>query len=202
MNPVVVRELGMVAYGPTLQAMRELADRVRRGQQPGEVWLLEHEPVFTAGRAATAVEREAVGAVAVERGGQVTYHGPGQLVVYPIHALPERDLHRWLRRLEALGGAACRHFDLQPAPSDDGTGVFVGQAKLGSIGVAVRGWVNLHGLALNVDMDLAPFARCRPCGLDPARMTDLSRLCDRRVDIAQVAAVVRANLHLLGATER
>jgi lipoyl(octanoyl) transferase len=195
---VIVRELGRVPYAATVTAMRELAARVAREPALGEVWLLEHEPVYTAGRATPANDVAAVDAVAIERGGKLTYHGPGQLVVYPIVRLPARDARAWLRRLEAFGVALCGAFGVAAQPSVDGTGVFAGDRKLGSIGVALRGWVNLHGLALNIDLDLAPFFRMRPCGLDPHVMTDLSRAAGRPIAMHEAVAAARAHLAELG----
>jgi lipoate-protein ligase B len=192
-----VVELGRVSFAETWQRMRDLAARVATDPGQGEVWLLEHEPVYTAGRAAAPPEVEALGATSIERGGQVTWHGPGQLVVYPIVALPRRDLRAWLRGLEAFGVAICHAFGLPGEPSVDGTGVFVAGRKVASIGVAVRRWVNLHGIAINVDLDLAPFFRCLPCGRDPTLMTDLSRAADRTIAMAEVIAAARAALPAL-----
>ncbi len=187
-------ELGRVPFAATWERMRELAARVADDATAGEVWLLEHEPVYTAGRATPPEEAAAIGAVAIERGGQITWHGPGQLVVYPIVPLPSRDLRAWLRRLEAFGVAVCRAFAIAAEPSVDGTGVFTQGRKVASIGVAVRRWVNLHGIAINVDLDLAPFFRCRPCGRDPTIMTDLSRAAGRAITLAEAVTAARAAL--------
>lgn len=195
---VIVRELGRVPYAATYAAMRELAARVAREPALGEIWLLEHDPIYTAGRATPADDLAAVDAIAIERGGQLTYHGPGQLVVYPIVRLPARDARAWLRRLEAYGIAVCDALGVTAQASVDGTGVFAGARKLGSIGVALRGWVNLHGLALNIDLDLAPFFRMRPCGLDPQVMTDLSRAAGRPIAMREALAAARAHLGELG----
>lgn len=195
---VRVRELGRVAYAATHAAMLELATQVARGERDGEVWLLEHEPVYTAGRATPPADLTAVAAVPIERGGKLTYHGPGQLVVYPIVALPRHDARAWLRALEAYGVALCDAFGVIAEPSVDGTGVFAQGKKLGSIGVALRRWVNLHGLALNIDLDLAPFFRMRPCGLAPEIMSDLSRAAGRRISMPQALAAARATLPVLG----
>ncbi len=116
----------------------------------------------------------------IERGGRVTWHGPGQLVVYPIVPLPRHDVRAWLRRSRRSVSRSAPASDSRAEPSVDGTGVFVDGRKIASIGVAVRHWINLHGIAINVDVDLAQFARIRPCGLDPAIMTDLSHACGRR----------------------
>ena len=173
-----VEHLGRVAYEPVLNRMRQLHAAVHAGDSPGRFLLVEHEPVYTAGRATPA---DALGPdiVPVERGGQITYHGPGQLVVYPIVRLPRRDLRHWLQRLEAFGVAFAAHFGVAAEPSVDGTGVFAGKLKFASIGVAVKHWINLHGIAVNIAMDSTPWQQVRPCGLSPDVMTDLSTAAGR-----------------------
>lgn len=176
--------------------MLRIAEAVRKGEMTGLVLLVEHDPIYTAGRA-TPAEDITADMAPVERGGKITYHGPGQLVVYPILRLPERDARAWLRRLEALGVAACAAFGLDATPSVDGTGVFVHGKKVASIGVALRHWINLHGISINFDMDLGPFERIRPCGLDPGVMSDLSRLAGHPIDRSDVVEAVRGCLTLL-----
>lgn len=191
MRVVVVRERGRVPFEDALIEMRRIAQAVASDESAGEVWLLEHQPVYTAGRATPAAEAAAIGAVPIERGGKITYHGPGQLVIYPIVRLPERDVGAWLRRLERYGAAICAAFALQAQASLDGTGVFVDERKVGSIGVALRRWVNLHGIAINVDLSLAPFFAIRPCGLEPETMTDLSRATNRVVSMREATDAAR-----------
>ncbi|MCR9246486.1 MAG: lipoyl(octanoyl) transferase LipB [bacterium] len=205
MQPFEVEDLGRAAYGPVLIRMRELHERVQRGEAPGRILLVEHEPVYTAGRRTPAADLAPEGVtsdpgdppveiVPIERGGQITYHGPGQLVVYPIVPLPRRDVRDWLRRLEAFGVAFAAEFGLAATPSVDGTGVFVGTRKFASIGVALKRWVNLHGISLNIAMDRAPWRRVQPCGLDPEVMTDLSAVLGRAVTMAEARATARAVL--------
>lgn len=198
--PPILRDLGRAPYQPVLARMRELHAAVQAGA-PGEVWLVEHEPVYTAGRATPAAELTGA-VVPIERGGRITYHGPGQLVVYPIVPLPQRDVHDWLRRLEAFGMAVASAFQVAATPSVDGTGVFAGTRKFASIGVAVKRWVNLHGIAINVAMDLSPWHQVRPCGLDPAVMTDLSRAAGRPIALGEAVDAARAAVSaLLAATD-
>ena len=210
-------DLGRREFTAVHSSMLQLLDEVHRGDSPGEIWFVEHDPIYTAGRAtppgqlrgvriddpsddALAVEptvEPTVETVAIERGGQITYHGPGQLVVYPIVPLPSRDLRRWLRAIESFGVEVCARFGLAAVASVDGTGVFVGARKVASIGVAVRHWINLHGIALNVDVDLAPFRAIRPCGLDPAIMSDLSRETGRRITLDEARTAAAASLPTL-----
>jgi lipoyl(octanoyl) transferase len=191
-----IEHLGRAAYAPVLERMRALHAAVHRGDCEGRVLLVEHEPVYTAGRATPPAELTA-DVVAIERGGRVTYHGPGQLVVYPVLRLPRRDVRDWLRRLEAYGVAVAGAFGLAATPSVDGTGVFVGTRKFASIGVHVKHWINLHGIAINVAMDLRPWHAVRPCGLAPEVMTDLSTAAGRAITIADAAAAAAGAVSLL-----
>lgn len=176
--------------------MRALHAAVHRGESPGCVLLVEHEPVYTAGRATPAHELHA-GIVPIERGGKVTFHGPGQLVVYPILRLPRRDVRDWLRRLERFGVQIAAAFGLEATASVDGTGVFVGARKFASIGVAVKHWINLHGIGVNVAMDLGAWQAVRPCGLSPDVMTDLSTAAGRPIAMAAAKAAAREAVSLL-----
>ncbi|MFN8823624.1 MAG: lipoyl(octanoyl) transferase LipB [Planctomycetota bacterium] len=193
-----IENLGRAAYPPTLATMRTLHAAVARGDHAGKVLLVEHEPVVTAGRATPEHERHD-GIVPIERGGKITYHGPGQLTVYPIVRLPRRDVRDWLRRLEDFGVAIAAHFGLAAERSVDGTGVFVAGRKFASIGVHVKQWVNLHGIGVNVAMDLAPWHRVRPCGLSPDVMTDLSRAAGRPLTMDEAAAAAPAAVSVLTA---
>jgi lipoyl(octanoyl) transferase len=188
-----IEDLGRRPFAEVHAEMLALHASIRAGRSPGKVLLVEHDHVYTAGRATPAAEL-GPGVVAIERGGRITWHGPGQLVVYPIVPLPRRDVRAWLRGLESFGIGVCARFGLEAAASVDGTGVFVGDRKVASIGVAIRSWINLHGIAINVAVDLAGFRAIRPCGLDPARMSDLSREAGRPIARADAVAAARACL--------
>lgn len=193
---VEVESLGRADYASVLANMRSLHAAVHRGESPGRVLLVEHEPVYTAGRATPAPDLRP-GIVPIERGGKITYHGPGQLTVYPIVPLPRRDLRDWLRRCEAFGVAVAAAFGIDATPSVDGTGVFAGQRKFASIGVAVKHWINLHGIGINVAMDLQPWYAVQPCGLSPDIMTDLSRAAGRPIRMDEAVAAARAAVSVL-----
>jgi lipoyl(octanoyl) transferase len=185
--------MGCVPYAEAL-ALQERAVRARgAGEIPDTLFLLEHPPVVTLGRGAREanllVSREAlaargIGLFEAKRGGDVTYHAPGQLVGYPILDLAARgcpDLHAYLRRLEAVLCDALSELGVPPRVVPGRTGVFVdtrGPAdaprKIASIGVGARGWITCHGFALNVDLDLAGFANIVPCGLADVRMTSVA----------------------------
>lgn len=194
---IVVEDLGRMPLEPVLDRMRELVDGIRRGSERGRVLLVEHDPVFTAGRATEAEDIAAAGAIPVERGGRITWHGPGQLVIYPVVPLPKRDVRDWLRRLEAFGVAVCGAFGLGAEPSVDGTGVFVGGRKVASIGVAIRHWISFHGIAINGSVAREPWFQVKPCGLEPDIMSDLSTVLGRTVPLAELAAAACAALPAL-----
>lgn len=154
-----------------------VADRIR-----DTLILTEHDPVITVGRGGPKqpAHINGVPVLEVERGGDATYHGPGQLVVYPIYKLSEgrRDLHRYLRDLEEVVIRTLAEVEVTGTRRDGYTGVWVGDKKICSIGVAVRRWVAWHGFALNLRTDPAAYAGFQPCGLDPAVMTRLSDLVE------------------------
>lgn len=192
---VEIENLGQKPYEPLLIQMRELHEAVQRGA-PGRIWLVEHDPVYTAGRA-TPPEELTDGIVPIERGGKITYHGPGQLTVYPIVALPKRDLRDWLKRIENFGVRIAKGFELDAEPSVDGTGVFANGRKFASIGVHVKRWVNMHGIGINVSVGSAPWQRVRPCGLSPDIMTDLSTAVGRPIAMQEAIDVATAAVSVL-----
>lgn len=173
-----VRRLGRTRFEEAHALQRELVDARADGRAGDLVLLTEHEPVVTLGRGtpAAAVPVSGLPVVAVERGGEATYHGPGQLVVYPILLLSgaRRDLHRYLRDLEEVVIGVLSEFELQGERRPGQTGVWLAGKKLCSIGVSVRRWVTFHGLALDLHTDLSAFRSFRPCGLDPEVMTRLA----------------------------
>lgn len=188
---------GSMAFEPACELQRRLVERVREDRSLAFLILLEHEPVITIGRRgserniltpAAVLQREGVHVAEVDRGGDVTYHGPGQIVGYPIFALDDerRDVHKYLRALEALLIRTMARFGIHAARKNGYTGVWVGPEKLASIGVGFRQWICFHGFALNVDPNLAHFDLIHPCGLRGVRMTSMSRLLGRPVEVAEV----------------
>jgi lipoyl(octanoyl) transferase len=175
--PLIVRWLGQADYLPTLEAMRTLTAE-RDASTADEIWLLEHPAVFTQGQAGKAEHVLAAGdipVVQVERGGQVTYHGPGQLVAYLM--LDIRRLNIGVRDLVSAMEQALvdllAGYGVEAAPRPDAPGVYVGAAKIASLGLRIRRGCSFHGLALNVDMDMQPFQRINPCGYAGLAMTQL-----------------------------
>ena len=174
-------DLGVRDFADVWKLQLELVGARQRDEIPDTLLLVEHPHVITAGRSAKRENLLDLGGTPlfeIERGGDVTYHGPGQLVGYPIFQLraEERDLHRYLRNLEEAIIRTLARFELAGTRKDGWTGVWTAdeQRKLASIGVAVKRWVTMHGFALNVSTDLARFAAINPCGLDAAVMGSLA----------------------------
>jgi len=187
----VVRHLGVVEYLPTLEAMRTLTAE-RDEHTPDEIWLLQHPAVFTQGQAGKAEHLLAPGeipVIQVERGGQVTYHGPGQLVAYLMLDLRRlglgvRDL---VSAMEQSLVDLLASYGVDAAPKADAPGVYVRGEKIASLGLRVRRGCSFHGLALNVDMDMSPFARINPCGYSGLKMVQLKDLLDTPAPLDEVA---------------
>lgn len=196
MRPLSIRRLGRTRYQDAHALQEELVRARIAGEVEDTLLLTEHERVVTLGRGSAQGDQgtTTLPVVEVERGGEATWHGPGQLVAYPILALDalggaRRDLHRYLRDLEEAVIGVLGDFGVAGTRVSGKTGVWIGGLKVCSIGVAVRRWVSWHGLALNVDNDLDDFRAFAPCGLDPALMT---RLCDHVARPVSMGDVERA----------
>lgn len=211
---ISVRRLGRVPYAAAHALQEELVGARTRGEIGDTLLLLEHEPVVTLGRGAKAahvlLSREALAARGVElvetgRGGDVTYHGPGQLVAYPIFDLkPDRqDVRRYVRELEEVMIRACARFGVSAGRWPGYVGIWVkdshGSRKVGAIGVRISRWVTMHGFALNVTTDLAGFSLIVPCGIQGHGVTSLEReLEPRAAPVPTVDAVADAVVELFG----
>jgi len=202
MPAVLQRELGLVAYEPTLQAMKDLTDS-RTADDPDQLWLLQHPRVFTQGQAGKAEHVLAPGdipVIQVDRGGQVTYHGPGQWVLYLMIDLRRRGwgVRNLVDTIERSIVLLLAEYGIDAAPRPEAPGVYVGAAKIAALGLRVRRGCSYHGLALNVDMDLEPFGRINPCGYRDLEVTSMARLLPGGVDTDAVGrrllAVVAALL--------
>ena len=206
---VVVRRVGLgadaVPYDQAWQLQRELHASVLAGES-GTVLLLEHPPVYTAGRRTEAFERPVDGTpvIDVDRGGKITWHGPGQLVGYPILRLPQPiDVIAHVRRIEALLIAVCADLGLTAIRIEGRSGVWIPaddrgpDRKVAAIGIRVAEGVTMHGFALNCDCDLSWFDRIVPCGISDATVTSLSRELQRAVTVADVLPMVEARLPML-----
>lgn len=191
MAPLVVRQLGLVDYLPTLEAMRSFTAE-RDAATPDEIWLLQHPQVFTQGQAGKPEHLLAPGdipVIQVERGGQVTYHGPGQLVAYLMLDLRRRKLgvRELVTAMEQALVDVLAAYAILAAPKADAPGVYVNGDKIASLGLRVRNGCSFHGLALNVDMDMAPFLRINPCGYAGLKMIQLRDLLPTPPSLDEVA---------------
>jgi lipoyl(octanoyl) transferase len=193
-----VRRLGRIGYAEALEIQAGLVAERQAGRIPDTLLLLEHEPVFTLGRNArranVLLPEEDLRARGFEvfetgRGGDVTYHGPGQLVGYPIlHLSPERrDVHRYVRDLEEVMIRVCADYGVIARRIPGLTGTWVGEEKIGAIGVRIARWVTSHGFALNVTNDLSPFGLIVPCGIRERGVTSLERQVGQAVSTLEVA---------------
>ena len=204
-RPLQVRRLGRIPYEEGLELQARLVAQRQRDEVPDTLLLLEHDPVFTLGRnaraehvlhSAEALRARGFGVFETGRGGDVTYHGPGQVVGYPILDLsPDRqDVHRYVRDLEEVMIRACADFGVAATRVAGLTGAWVGGEKIGAIGVRIARWVTSHGFALNVGTDLAPFELIVPCGIRGHGVTSLERLRGRPLPLD--AVMDRLALHL------
>lgn len=201
-DDLIVRSLGRQPYRPIWQAMRAFTD-ARGPRTADELWLLEHEPVYTQGQAGSAEHVLNPGDIPIiqtDRGGQVTYHGPGQLVAYPLLDLNRLGIgiRTLVNRMEEAVIRVLAESGLEGTRRAGAPGVFVNEAKIASIGMKVRKGCTYHGLAFNIDVDLEPFSRINPCGFAGLAMT---RLAEYRpeADPAEVGMVLAGQLReLLG----
>ena len=200
MRELAVRRLGLVPYAAALDLQKALVEDRRAERIPDTLLLLEHPPVITLGvklaeaRTHVVATPESLAARGVEvvetgRGGDVTYHGPGQLVAYPILDLkPDRqDVHRYVRGLEAAMIQLCAGYDVMAGRIAGFSGAWVGDRKIGAIGVRISRWITSHGLAFNVAPDLSYFDLIVPCGIADKGVTSLSVELGRAVTVDEVA---------------
>lgn len=198
----IIRQLGLRPYAETFEAMREFTQS-RGAETPDEIWFLEHPPVFTQGQAGKPEHLLLPGDIPVvqsDRGGQVTYHGPGQTVVYFLIDLQRRGygIRSLVTRLEDAIIATLAGYGIEAAAKREAPGVYVNGDKIASLGLRVRSARTYHGLSLNVKMDMEPFQRINPCGYQGLQMTQVSALGGPS-DLARVNAdLERALLHSLG----
>ena len=200
---IEVRRLGTIGYQAALDLQAQLVERRKQGLIPDQLLLLEHPPVITLGvrtrsdrshvlESEAALAAKGVGLFETGRGGDVTYHGPGQLVGYPIVDLkPDRcDVHRYVRDLEEVLIRAAAAFGVRAGRIEGLTGIWVGDQKLAAIGVRISRWVTSHGFALNVNTNLSHFGLIVPCGIADKGVTSLERLLGHPVPMDEVAGAV------------
>ena len=185
LNAPLIRELGRVEYTPTFEQMQALTT-ARGADTPDEFWLLEHPPVFTLGQAGLEshlLNATQIPLVHTDRGGQITYHGPGQVVIYMLHDLKRRGMmiKEWVRRIEEAIILTLGDYGLQTERHEGAPGIYIGNdgtqthagAKIAALGLKVKNGCTYHGLSLNVVMDLSPFLQINPCGYAGLETVDM-----------------------------
>jgi lipoyl(octanoyl) transferase len=196
-TPLEITRAGLVEYTEALSIQRGVHSEVAQGARPNTLLLLEHPSVYTAGKRTSDVEKPSDGTpvIDVDRGGKITWHGPGQLVGYPIVKLAKpTELVGFVREIEAGLINVCSEFGINTQRVDGRSGVWVrderGERKLAAIGIRVAQGVSMHGFALNVNPDLSAFNRIIPCGIDDAAVTSLAQELSRDITVDEVIPVV------------
>ena len=197
-----VIDLGRMAYTPAWEVQKSIAEEIIEGG-PDTLLFVEHDPVLTLGASfheenlllpATEYQKYGIEVTRTDRGGDVTYHGPNQLVVYPIFDIRRhgKDLHKWMRDLEEAVIVAARVFGIEGEREPNvNTGVWSNGKKFAAIGIKVRKWVSIHGIAINCDNDLSPFGLIVPCGIKTHGVTSLSQESGRQVTIDDARPAVK-----------
>ena len=196
--PVIeISRAGLVEYEQALAMQRQFHQEIVAGTRPNSLILLEHPSVFTAGKRTQDFERPTDGTpvIDVDRGGRITWHGPGQLVGYPIvKLLKPTELVGFVRTLESALIEICSHFGIESQRVEGRSGVWIcdetGERKIAAIGIRVASGVTMHGFALNVSPDLTAFEQIVPCGIDDAAVTSMARELGREISIPEVASIV------------
>ena len=194
--------LGRISYGEGLSLQNDAVTRRREGAMPDTVFMLEHDPVYTIGRTNDhsslneASSELPYPVFETNRGGQATYHGPGQLVGYPVIDLRSygQDLHTYLRSIERALVDCCSQFGVTGTTRRGLTGVWCEDRKIASIGIGVRHWISMHGFAINVCGDLTPFEHITPCGIGGVKMTSVSRESGHGINLQEFASAAFASL--------
>lgn len=187
---LIIRQLGRQPYEPVWQAMKTFTD-TRTENTVDECWLVEHDPVFTLGQAGKEehiLVRNHIPIIKADRGGQVTYHGPGQLVIYWLVNIKRKNIgvRDFVSLMEQVVIDTLASFGVKASLKQGAPGVYVNGAKIAALGLRVRKGCTYHGLSINIDMDLTPFQQINPCGYQNLQVAQLSNLIDRRVSIAEV----------------
>jgi lipoate-protein ligase B len=192
---VALLDMGRRPYPEVWELQRRLVEERSSGSAQDTFILVEHDHVITLGRKTSAenFRPQDVPVFQVERGGDATYHGPGQLVGYPIIKMQVPDVRKFVRSLEEVLILTANAFAIPAGRKEGHPGVWVGAQKLGSIGVAVTNWVTYHGFALNINTDMSYFHLIKPCGLDPETMTSMQALLGRLVEFEAVKSEVVRN---------
>ena len=201
-TPLALQRAGLVDYEKALSVQRSIHAEVVSGSRENTLLLLEHPSVFTAGKRTLEVEKPQDGTpvIDVDRGGKITWHGPGQLVGYPIVKLAKpTELVGFVREIEAGIIAVCQEFGIKGTRVEGRSGVWVcderGERKIAAIGIRVASGVSMHGFAINVNPDLSEFSRIVPCGINDAAVTSMAAELNREVTLDEVLPIVEKHLY-------
>ena len=199
--PIDLKRLGLIDYEMAWTMQREFHQEIADGNRPNTLLLLEHPPVFTAGRRTLDSERPIDGSrvIDVDRGGKITFHGPGQIVGYPIVKLRDQhDVVGFVREIETALIKVCEEFGIKSERYCERSGVWIrdakGDRKIAAIGIRVAKGVTMHGFALNVDPDLSYYDRIVPCGIPDAGVTSLANELNRKIEIEEVTPVLERHI--------
>jgi lipoyl(octanoyl) transferase len=199
--PTAISRAGLVGYEEALVLQRQFHKEIVAGTRSNSLILLEHPSVFTAGKRTQDFERPTDGTpvIDVDRGGRITWHGPGQLVGYPIvKLLKPTELVGFVRTLESALIEVCSHFAIKAQRVEGRSGVWIcdekGERKIAAIGIRVASGVTMHGFALNVSPDLAAFGQIVPCGIDDAAVTSMARELGREIAVSEVISIVEKEI--------
>jgi lipoyl(octanoyl) transferase len=200
-SQIEVNHLGLLEYESALELQRKIHMEVASGNRPNTLLMLEHPSVYTAGKRTQAFEfpNDGTPVINVDRGGRITWHGPGQLVGYPIvKLLKPTELVGFVRTIEGALIKVCSDFGINAVRIDDRSGVWIsdikGDRKIAAIGIRVASGVTMHGFALNVAPDLAAFSQIVPCGIDDAAVTSMAVELKREIEISEISPVVEKYL--------
>jgi lipoyl(octanoyl) transferase len=200
-SAIVISRAGLVGYEAALEMQRQFHKEIVAGTRSNSLILLEHPSVFTAGKRTQDFERPIDGTpvIDVDRGGRITWHGPGQLVGYPIvKLLKPTELVGFVRTLESALIEVCSHFGIKSQRVDGRSGVWIcdekGERKIAAIGIRVASGVTMHGFALNVSPDLTAFGQIVPCGIDDAAVTSMARELGREIAVSEVISIVEKEI--------
>ena len=197
-SSLLLRQLGMQDYDPIWHAMQSFTQQ-RDAATTDEIWLLQHPPVYTLGlngkRKHLLIENE-IPIIDIDRGGQVTYHGPGQLVAYTLIDLEQKRLsvRDLVQHLEQAIIDLLADFSIQAARKNKAPGVYINDAKIAALGLRIKKNRSYHGLSLNIDMDLSPFSAINPCGYEGMQVTQLGDLIENKPDIASISELLVKHL--------
>jgi lipoyl(octanoyl) transferase len=196
----MILDLGVIDYVDALKLQRELVCKRRLREISDSVLVVEHPAVFTIGRSGSRnnllvgedfLSKKGIRIIETDRGGDITFHDPGQLVVYPIIDLRERvkDLHKYLRELEEVIIAFLKNYDIAGERHKDATGVWVDNEKVAFIGVAAKDWITYHGLSININNDTKPFSMINPCGIKALQVTSLAEIIRQPITMYDVKKI-------------